>query len=215
MSKTKFAFASAVVALSVAFAAPANATISFTTTPGSDPYIGPAPTYDFDTSTPTFSGGNVVGPGTTSGQFAQPYGSTGQYYSVGPSTSTQGTIDLSSFDNIYNLSFIWGSVDQYNTLEILSGSTVLGVLHGSDIFNPANGDQTNPNTNPIVTLFFDGGDEALVDGLRLSSDQNAFEIDNMAINGVPEPATWAMMLLGFGAVGFAMRRGRKALPQLA
>lgn len=27
---------------------------------------------------------------------------------------------------------------------------------------------------------------------------------------VPEPATWAMMLLGFGAVGFALRRRRKA-----
>ncbi len=29
-------------------------------------------------------------------------------------------------------------------------------------------------------------------------------------NGVPEPATWAMMLLGFGAVGIAMRRSRKS-----
>jgi len=28
------------------------------------------------------------------------------------------------------------------------------------------------------------------------------------IRAVPEPATWAMMLLGFGAVGFAMRRRR-------
>jgi hypothetical protein len=26
---------------------------------------------------------------------------------------------------------------------------------------------------------------------------------------VPEPATWAMMLMGFGATGFAMRRGRR------
>jgi len=26
---------------------------------------------------------------------------------------------------------------------------------------------------------------------------------------VPEPATWAMMLLGFGGIGMAMRRGRK------
>jgi hypothetical protein len=29
------------------------------------------------------------------------------------------------------------------------------------------------------------------------------------IGGVPEPATWAMMLLGFGAVGFGMRRSRR------
>jgi len=32
---------------------------------------------------------------------------------------------------------------------------------------------------------------------------------------VPEPATWMMMLLGFGAVGFAIRRRREGLPQLA
>ena len=28
---------------------------------------------------------------------------------------------------------------------------------------------------------------------------------------VPEPGTWAMMLIGFGAVGFAMRRRRRTL----
>ncbi|WP_308517208.1 PEPxxWA-CTERM sorting domain-containing protein [Sphingomonas flavescens] len=32
-------------------------------------------------------------------------------------------------------------------------------------------------------------------------------------NAVPEPATWAMMLLGFGGIGFAMRRRRQ--PTLA
>lgn len=33
---------------------------------------------------------------------------------------------------------------------------------------------------------------------------------------VPEPATWAMMLLGFGAIGYAMRRRRRpALMQVA
>ena len=32
---------------------------------------------------------------------------------------------------------------------------------------------------------------------------------------VPEPATWAMMLMGFGAAGTAMRRRRKAIAQIA
>ena len=31
-----------------------------------------------------------------------------------------------------------------------------------------------------------------------------------AAAGVPEPATWAMMLMGFGAMGFAIRRRRDA-----
>jgi hypothetical protein len=39
-----------------------------------------------------------------------------------------------------------------------------------------------------------------------------------AVPAVPEPATWAMMLLGFGAIGFSMRRRRSsgvALAQIA
>lgn len=38
--------------------------------------------------------------------------------------------------------------------------------------------------------------------------------DAVVISGVgtvPEPATWALMLLGFGGIGFAMRRRRSAL----
>ena len=32
---------------------------------------------------------------------------------------------------------------------------------------------------------------------------------SLSISAVPEPATWAMMLIGFGMVGFALRARRK------
>ncbi len=45
-----------------------------------------------------------------------------------------------------------------------------------------------------------GSDVGAFTSLRLTSSSNAFEIDNLAINsGVPEPATWAMMLVGLSA----------------
>jgi hypothetical protein len=33
--------------------------------------------------------------------------------------------------------------------------------------------------------------------------------------GVPEPATWAMMVIGFGAAGFALRRRRRSTAQVS
>lgn len=36
--------------------------------------------------------------------------------------------------------------------------------------------------------------------------QSIASIAPIEVGGVPEPSTWAMMLLGFGAVGFSMRR---------
>ncbi|QMW24728.1 PEP-CTERM sorting domain-containing protein [Sandaracinobacteroides saxicola] len=41
-----------------------------------------------------------------------------------------------------------------------------------------------------------------------------FAIDNLTIASaaaVPEPATWAMMIMGFGLVGVSMRRGRRVM----
>jgi len=38
----------------------------------------------------------------------------------------------------------------------------------------------------------------------------------ISFGAIPEPATWGMMLLGFGAMGYAVRRRRRpALPQIA
>ena len=45
-------------------------------------------------------------------------------------------------------------------------------------------------------------------------NDDSWGIDNLSVTsstgGVPEPATWALMLLGFGGLGTALRSRRRA-----
>ena len=66
--------------------------------------------------------------------------------------------------------------------------------NGQNFFNAFNG------TFKSVTMTFTNG--ATVDDVR------QFRMGAASAAAVPEPATWAMMLLGFGAIGFGMRRRR-------
>lgn len=188
-------------------AMPASAAITLTSVPGSNPYAGPAPTYNFDSPTPQWSGAILA---TTTAAGAQPFGSTGGYAVVGPNAGVMsGILNLSSFADINSISFIWGSIDTYNTLEVLNAAgTVLKSWTGSDVAAPANGSQTDPDKNRLVTISFTGGDIAGVDRLRFISGGNAFEFDNVAVAAVPEPAAWMLMLMGMAGIGFSMRRKR-------
>lgn len=199
-----------------AVAQPASAAITISVAPGTMPYSGPTPTFDFETATPQATGGTIA-PGSVPGIRAQPFGSTGNYWSIAPADGP-GLLDLSAYGALNSISFIWGSIDTYNTLEVLDAANgVLAVFTGSDANNPANGNQTLPASNALVTLLLTGAEVNTATRLRLSSTQNAFEVDNFAINAVPEPGTWAMMLLGFAGIGLSMRRKRSSahLPALA
>lgn len=197
--------------IGLAVSGAAQAAITVTVFNGTNPYSGPAPTYDFETgpTTPIFTGGQVQNGSNAVGAAPFP-GNTGNYYTVGPAPGggTPGVINLSSFGNITAISFLWGSVDQYNDLDFLAadGTTVLATFNGNTIAPPANGNQGSPATNPLVVFNLTGADVGAFTFLRLRSTQQAFEIDNLAINPVPEPTTWALLILGFGAIGSAMRR---------
>lgn len=203
--KLKFACA----ALALIAVAPANAAVVLTATPGTAVYSGPTPTFDFETPAPVTGG--LVTTGSLSGVRAQPFGSTGNYLTVGPTDGSPATLNLASFGNIGVITFIWGSVDAYNTLEVLRrNGTVMQAFTGANAAVNPNGNQTSPVTNPLARLTFSGSDIFDVGGLRFRSTQNAFEVDNFAIRAaVPEPATWMMMLAGFGIVGAALRRRRQ------
>lgn len=197
-------------ALAVSLPAAASASVTLTSVPGSASYTGPF-TYDFETpgTTPVFTNGSVLT--SSSGIGARPYGTTGNFYSTGPGAGSPGTIDLSSFGDIDFISFVWGSIDTYNTLEVLDalGNVLVGgTFTGSSVIAMADGDQTDPDTNRLVTLTFTDSDRSAVSKLRLTSSGNAFEVDNFRIGAVPEPTTWMLMLMGMAGIGFSMRRKR-------
>ncbi len=108
--------------------------------------------------------------------------------------------------SVSRFQFDWGSLDAYNTLTIFSSDGSVSVIPGTTFTNAANGDQHAPGTNGLFTVV--GNNGTTFTGIELTSSQNSFEIDNLAF-GVPEPATWAMMLIGFGGMGAAMRSRRK------
>jgi hypothetical protein len=54
---------------------------------------------------------------------------------------------------------------------------------------------------------YNSGDATLFDPLDLTTPRGTVSISEAG--AVPEPTTWAMMLIGFGAVGASMRRARQ------
>lgn len=110
---------------------------------------------------------------------------------------------------VSSFQFDWGSIDAYNTLTI-NGTAQAIIVPGSNFINPANGDQVSAGTNGRFTVTGTAGE--LFTSVTFSSTGNSFEVDNLAVGApVPEPATWALMMLGFGGMGAALRRKPKAM----
>jgi hypothetical protein len=103
--------------------------------------------------------------------------------------------------------FDWGSVDSYNTLTINSTGGDPIVVPGLNFSNPANGNQVSAGTNGLFRVSGTAGER--FNSVTFSSGQNSFEVDNLATAGVPEPASWALMILGFGGAGAALRSQRR------
>lgn len=98
---------------------------------------------------------------------------------------------------------LWGSVDTYNYLSFYKNNVLVGVVNGSQVNSPANGNQFAQGTT-YVNIFTDGYDKVVA----TSDPSYAFEFDNVAY-GIPEPA--AMLAWGvLGLVGvIVVRRNRR------
>jgi hypothetical protein len=170
-----------------------------------------APGYQFNQGPDNLAFTRDGGLGLASGVSAPPPADNlvpGAFYETVLGNGGQAT--LTADTAIYNFQFYMGSPDDYNRVvfTFADGATPL-TLQGKQIWGGApdgNGDQSQGFT---VSYHFN---DAVNSVTFTSGDQNAFEFDKLA-GGVPEPASWALMILGFGGAGAALR-GRRRLASL-
>jgi hypothetical protein len=121
-------------------------------------------------------------------------------------STMQRTIDKAG---IYDLSFIYSPRPnvsaQSNGIEVLLDGELLsppgtiGIVGGSNTsWSIQQSDRFQANAGSVITFRAVGTGETL-----------GGYVDNITLSAVPEPATWGLMILGFGMIGAAMRRREK------
>ena len=126
------------------------------------------------------------------------------FLAAGPTSGNTATL---TFNPGYGyLSFLWGSPDLYNSLTITTANGFSQTFTAAGLgFPVTDGDQS---ASTYVQFKTAAGDALKTVSFSNVPSRDAFEAANFAVAGVPEASTWAMMLLGVGAVGGAMRRRR-------
>ncbi len=142
--------------------------------------------------------------GSLASTYAMPLGDTTRYvYGLRDGTMIYFGSKAAPVDT-YSFIINWGSIDALvpggydNVLMLSNGNTVTGtdlVAMGLAI---GDGSQSNPLNNRWLLI----SDSTPFTSFTAYSPRAAFEFDMT----VPEPATWAMLIAGFGMVGCAARR---------
>ena len=148
----------------------------------------------------TFNGvASEIGNASTFGAFFGPVGTTGGI--------TQNLSTLAG--QMYTLSFAY-------LADGGTPSSISATFGGSNVFA-----LTNPPANTTYQTFSTNvtATSALTPiSFSFRNDPGFIYLDTVSVSSVsaavPEPSTWAMMLVGFGAVGFAMRRRQRKTARL-
>lgn len=156
---------------------------------------------------PFLSGGNGTGFGSPN----QTNGADGTVYITAGGTATSSAT-LTFASQLHYFGLLWGSIDTFNTLELLSGTTVVGTITGSDAALAAS---TLPSGMQSVdgTAYVNINSDVAFDGVRALSTQHGFEFDNVAYSmdrvRVPEPLTISLFVTGLAGAAAIRRRKKK------
>ena len=109
----------------------------------------------------------------------------------------------------YNISFAYSH--NLFTPSVTSASAELSVAGLLDTISHSTGTNANLDWRNYFATFTATGSSTTLKFTNLTGGVNeGIFLDAVSIQAVPEPATWGMMILGFGAIGFAMRRSKMA-----
>ncbi len=198
--------AASAVFVSLALAASASASVSFV---GDGTALPPG-----ETTITNFA--NLDGVTGSAGLFTGSQGGVSAAPALSVSTfdtasylSVQGEESATlSFSPLHEVSIYVGSLDSYNTIAFggpgavsYTGAQLAALTGATD-----DGNQTSATSNGRFIFDF----STPVTSVTFSSTTNAFEIASVA-GAVPEPASWALMLVGVGGMGVALRGRRKPL----
>ena len=162
--------------------------------------IGPtAPNAGDPTFTTSFAGPADPGSAAIERGFPSPLFS-GQFLVTG----APGPLTLTFSAPVYTLSVDFGldapKRDHVAYFELVTSSGTLDQANTSPGGRFAGGVLTFSSSTPFTA--------ASLDAFYRAGDPTLFAIDNLDLtttSPVPEPATWTMLLAGFGALGFALR----------
>ena len=173
--------------------------------------------YDPSVAGVTFSGDSGVLHNGSAFGYANAVDGTQVAFLQATPTDTPGMITQLvtglTIGQVYTLSFFGAQrMDQnylHETINVSVGNVLLGTYTASSTaFTQATFNFTAADASGNITF------SAAPGTYSAANREYDIALDNVSVAGVPEPATWSMMLLGFGAVGYALRRQRTAAVSL-
>lgn len=146
------------------------------------------------------------------------FNTQGRYLANNGGLTDQFVLDFASAVTAFTFNF--GATDIVWNLSVYNGASLIDTVALNPVFGSNGGDYygysaagitraTIATTNPLFQ------DQVFIDNVTFAgSGAPPVEIDR-PVGGVPEPASWALMLTGFGGLGWTLRRRRTlGLPAL-
>lgn len=121
---------------------------------------------------------------------------------------TNGVTYLVSF-------YISGNPDNNRAPLLKTATLTLGSGTNAVSYSVDTNTRGNMEWERVSYSFVADGTEALLRLASTTGGSYGLAVDNFSISAVPEPATWAMMIGGFGAAGVTLRRRRRVMGRAA